>query len=191
VEQILMRFPVPWYAVARILGLRASPVFVRRNLPLLENALVAERIYTIPAMIAAIATAGIENSTFAPGKQRGSPKYLANYDHRTDFGNTQPGDGSRFRGRGFIQLRGRRRYQEYGELLQLPLVTEPDLALEPENAARILALHFRKEGLAHAADAGAWDLVRKGVSPTMARYADFMKIVDQLLALALANVSRP
>jgi len=60
---------------------------------------------------------------------------------RRALGNTEPGDGHAFRGRGFIQLTGRRNYQAYGGALGLDLVNHPDLASQPEHAARI-AIHY-------------------------------------------------
>jgi len=39
------------------------------------------------------------------------------YEGRTDIGNTQPGDGPRFRGAGFIQLTGRYNYQRFADFM--------------------------------------------------------------------------
>jgi predicted chitinase len=61
------------------------------------------------------------------------------YEHRRDLGNTQPGDGPRFKGRGLIQLTGRANYGEYGraiqketEVLEHPevLATDPELCVD-------------------------------------------------------------
>lgn len=54
------------------------------------------------------------------------------------LGNTFPGDGAKFAGRGLVQLTGRTNYARAGAYLGLDLIAQPDLALEPANAARIL-----------------------------------------------------
>lgn len=56
------------------------------------------------------------------------------------LGNIEPGDGVRFRGRGYVQLTGRRNYEFMGARLNIDLANEPDLALDRAIAARILRL---------------------------------------------------
>ena len=55
-----------------------------------------------------------------------------------EIGNTQPGDGAKFHGRGYVQLTGRALYQRAGNKIGVDLVDNPDLALDPANAARIM-----------------------------------------------------
>jgi predicted chitinase len=54
-----------------------------------------------------------------------------------DYGNTQPGDGMKYRGRGFIGITFKTNYEKYGKLLGIDLVGNPDLANDPKIAARI------------------------------------------------------
>lgn len=63
------------------------------------------------------------------------------YDFRSDLGNNGVGEGARFKGRGFIQLTGRFNYEKYDKQLGLDgrLLSVPDLANDPDVAARILA----------------------------------------------------
>ena len=62
------------------------------------------------------------------------------YENRVDLGNTRPGDGPRYRGRGYVPLVGRTGYAQWARYLDLPLVEQPELAAEPAVAAQILVL---------------------------------------------------
>tara|TARA_R110002153_G_scaffold208805_3_gene361337 strand:+ start:674 stop:2509 length:1836 start_codon:yes stop_codon:yes gene_type:complete len=49
--------------------------------------------------------------------------------HRSDgykMGNTEEGDGSKYRGRGIIQLTGKNNYKKYGDMIGVDLVNNPD-----------------------------------------------------------------
>lgn len=46
-------------------------------------------------------------------------------------------------GRGFVQITWKNNYDKYGKILGLPLVTNPDLALDPKNALFILVHGFK------------------------------------------------
>lgn len=74
------------------------------------------------------------------------------YEGRKDLGNTQPGDGKRFKGRGPIQLTGRANYTKYGKLLGVDLVGNPKLAASPEIGFRIAGLYWKMRGLSELAD---------------------------------------
>ncbi len=78
----------------------------------------------------------------------------AAYEGRADLGNTQPGDGVRYKGRGYIQVTGRYNYTEAGNALGLDLVNNPQLAAQPENAARIAAWYWTSRDINTAADSG-------------------------------------
>jgi predicted chitinase len=74
------------------------------------------------------------------------------YEGRADLGNTQPGDGYRFRGRGPIQLTGRANYTTFGDLLGVDFVSDPDLAAQPRYAFLTAALYWKRKGLNELAD---------------------------------------
>lgn len=64
---------------------------------------------------------------------------------RKDLGNTQPGDGWKYRGRGFNQLTGRANYTNEGKAIGIDLVNNPDLLDTPQVAAKALAHFFRSQ----------------------------------------------
>jgi len=56
------------------------------------------------------------------------------YEGRTDLGNTQPGDGVFFKGRGLIQVTGRNNYKKYGDYVGIDFISEPTKLAEPKYA---------------------------------------------------------
>jgi len=53
------------------------------------------------------------------------------YEGRADLGNTRPGDGRRFKGRGRIQITGRVNYERIAKALDIDCVSNPDLLAQP------------------------------------------------------------
>ena len=92
----------------------------------------------------ALATAYHETAhTMLPIKEYGSNAYLSKYDTgrlAAALGNTPQadGDGQLYAGRGYVQLTGRANYAKAERLLGLPLLKNPDLAMKPDVAAKIL-----------------------------------------------------
>ncbi|GJD50873.1 hypothetical protein OPKNFCMD_3621 [Methylobacterium crusticola] len=64
------------------------------------------------------------------------------YEGRADLGNTQPGDGPRYKGRGLLQLTGRANYRAFGTLLHLDLEGQPGLAADPPVSLRIACAYW-------------------------------------------------
>ena len=69
-----------------------------------------------------------------PISEYGSPPYFAKYDAGTTLGkalgNTIPGDGYRYRGRGYVQLTGRANYAKAGAKIGVDLIKHPELAMD-------------------------------------------------------------
>jgi putative chitinase len=85
-------------------------------------------------------------STMKPVKEYGGVAYLTRqYDiegRRPDvarqMGNVNPGDGVRYCGRGYVQLTWHDNYLKIGREIGVDLVTNPDLAMDPHVAARVM-----------------------------------------------------
>lgn len=76
------------------------------------------------------------------------------YEGRADLGNTEPGDGFKFRGRGLLQTTGRANYRSTSEALGVDFEGRPELLATAEYAARSAAWFWKNRGLNELADAG-------------------------------------
>ena len=77
------------------------------------------------------------------------------YEGRADLGNSRPGDGKRFKGRGLIQLTGRFNYKKYGEARDKDYTTEANarlLATDPDTAVDVSCWFWVENGLNKFAD---------------------------------------
>lgn len=66
----------------------------------------------------------------------GNPEGLANSVYGGRMGNTNPGDGWKYRGRGLMQTTGREAYAKYGKRCGVPFESDPDLVLSAEHALK-------------------------------------------------------
>lgn len=61
------------------------------------------------------------------------------YEGRSDLGNTNAGDGVKFKGRGLIQVTGRFNYENIKKYFGWDVVSNPELLQEPEKATEVSA----------------------------------------------------
>ncbi len=141
----LSRFTV---AIVRAMFPATKAAPIQTNLPHVLAGLGALGLDDIPMGLMALATIRAETEGFTPIDE-GRSRFNTNlqpfdrYDPGTSvarvLGNTQPGDGARFKGRGYVQLTGRGNYTRIGKQLGLDLVGHPELANDPASAGMILA----------------------------------------------------
>lgn len=75
------------------------------------------------------------------------------YEGRADLGNTEPGDGKRYKGRGPIQLTGRANYRAFGRRIGIDLERHPQLAAIPSIGLHLALEYWKDRGLNALADA--------------------------------------
>jgi predicted chitinase len=147
----------------------------------IEKALYEQGILSRNTLIGALATVRVEvGKKYLPIPEIASGEA---YEGRASLGNTQPGDGKRYKGRGYIQLTGRSNYTNYGKVLGIDLVNVPELALEVETSARIFALYFKDRACNIACNNGDWALVRKKVNGGSNGLSEFLKVVNQFISV--------
>lgn len=86
----------------------------------------------------------------------GKPELIANlvYCSRMGNGPSESGEGWKYRGRGLKQLTGKDNYTRCGHALNVDLVSNPDLLLEPMAAARSAGWFWKANNLSTFADSG-------------------------------------
>lgn len=146
---------------------------IRKHLPSVLAGLQEFGLTDRDMVLMALATIRAETAGFEPISEYKS-KYntapggepYALYDNRRALGNIAPGDGARFKGRGFIQLTGRDNYRRIGAKLGVDLLNTPEMANDSQTAGRILACFLKaKEAKIRAAlDQGDLAAARKLVN---------------------------
>jgi peptidoglycan hydrolase-like protein with peptidoglycan-binding domain len=177
--------------IASILG--AQPAVVAANWPLLEQELERRGLGSPACTIAALATIGTEvGGAFSPINEFGNAAYFRRlYEGNADLGNTQPGDGVRYHGRGYIQLTGRANYRAYGKAIGVPLESQPELALKPDVAAALFATYFKDHAIEQSATKGDWEAVRKKVNGGLHGWDRFIDLVRKLQAASGGDPGLP
>lgn len=109
------------------------------------------------------------------------------YEGRRDLGNSEKGDGPRFRGRGLIQITGRANYRAcslalYGDER---LLKNPELLEAPEAAALSAAWFWSSNNLNDLADHGNFDAITRRINGGTAGAAErlaFFRAAERVFA---------
>jgi putative chitinase len=100
------------------------------------------------------------------GAYANNPEKIANkvYAGRMGNGDEESGDGWKYHGRGLIQLTGRDNYSNCGSSLNLDLLGNPNLLLEPKYATLSAGYFWNKKGLNALADSKDYDTMTKRIN---------------------------
>ncbi len=115
-----------------------------------------------------------------------SKKYDPKYAPSTAkiLGNKNVGDGAKYHGRGYIQLTGRDNYRMAGDALKLPLLQQPEMASNPEVAAKIAVWYWNSRVKPFVTNFKDTSQVTKKINPALKglkdrqeNYLDYAKFV--------------
>lgn len=119
------------------------------------------------------------------GHESGSLRYTQEiasgeaYEGRADLGNTEDGDGVRFKGHGFIQLTGRANHQKYADDKGMSLDEVLAYLQTDEGAADVAGWFWFTRGLSELADRGNFLLVTKRINGGTNGYADRLAFYER------------
>ena len=153
--------------------------------PVHNAAMVRYQIIGSKRVAAFIAQIGHESGQLKYVKEIWGPTAAqARYEGRKDLGNTVTGDGSKYRGRGLIQITGRANYMACREALGIDLIKQPELLEKPQHACMSAAWFWASRGLNTLADAGRFDQItqringgQNGAEDRQALYARALKVL--------------
>jgi putative chitinase len=101
------------------------------------------------------------------------------YEGREDLGNTVPGDGRKYSGRGLIQITGRANYGRCGEALGLDLISHPELLELPQHAAMSAAWFWKQKGLNDLADRDQFNTITRRINGGLNGLADRLALWEK------------
>ncbi|QRN97885.1 LysM peptidoglycan-binding domain-containing protein [Archangium violaceum] len=158
-----------------------SQAKAEQYLPHLNKAMAEAGINTPKRQAAFLAQLAHESGEFRYMEEIASG---AAYEGRKDLGNTEPGDGKRFKGRGPIQLTGRANYRAAGKALGIDLENNPTRAADPDVGFRTAAWFWNSRNLNTYADAGNFREVTRringGYNGLASREAYYNRALDVL-----------
>lgn len=105
----------------------------------------------------------------------------AAYEGRKDLGNTQAGDGKRYRGRGLIQITGRVNYTQLMMALDIDCVEHPEVVETPGNACRSAAWWWNNRKLNELADKKEFVRITKIINGGTNGLADRQQFYERAL----------
>lgn len=130
-------------------------------LPYLNDAMDEGEINTPRRRAAFLAQLAHESGEFRYFEELASGR---RYERRKDLGNTHPGDGVRYKGRGPIQITGRANYRAAGEALKLDLENNPTRAADPDVGFRTAVWFWSTHKLNKYADKGDFDTITRRIN---------------------------
>lgn len=103
---------------------------------------------------------------------------LAEKTYAGRLGNTQAGDGSKFLGRGLIQITGKYNYKAFGNFCNQDFISNPDLLLEPRLAVLSAFWFWEKSKCNIYADSDSSEAIRQTTKLINGGYGNLKERTD-------------
>ncbi len=156
----------------RSIAVHADDKKIEVYTPLLNQYMHEYKICGAEREAAFLATIIHESGSFQYTRELASGRA---YEGRKDLGNVIAGDGVRFKGRGLIQITGRRNYEQISNEFGIDFVKNPHLLEEPEWAVKSACWWWQDKGLNEIADKGDFRKVTRIVNGGLTGWAERSK----------------
>jgi Ricin-type beta-trefoil lectin domain len=93
-----------------------------------------------------LGTAYYETASLTTLVEGGDRDYFNYLEGRLDLGNTLPGDGYKYRGRGYTMLTGKANYQSFKDITGYDIINNPDILISDENLSAFIIVSGMKNG---------------------------------------------
>ena len=186
----------------------STPQLAAMYLPYFNAVLDKYGINTQPRILAFLSQVGSESGGLKYAEEIASG---AAYEGRSDLGNTSPGDGMKYKGRGMLEITGRANYGNVSNALGVDFVNNPQLLASPQYAVESAAWWWNNAGLNDIADtmdvslpltdpanANAFNAITKkinggynGLADRQSRWMSGQGVVSQLQEIAQVVQANP
>ena len=161
-----------WASVMRAVSPRAKTSVVAELAPHFDQMFEHYAIQPGEEQAEFIAQSAHETAGFTTLVEFGPKDYFKRYDGRKDLGNTKPGWGWLYRGRGIFQLTGFFNYRKFGPRVGVDLVKFPDKAAEGFYAAALACIYWCDRSIGQYARAGDVKTVTKKINGGLNGFRD-------------------
>lgn len=140
-------------------------------------------------LVALMAQAAQETGRFTDLDENGDTEYFKMYDPKfapekaEELGNDQPGDGEKYKGRGFLHITGKYNYAAAGKAFGMPFVEKPELLEDPEIAAKTSVWFWLNRVRPNVTDFNNVRSVTKKINPGLHALSDRRKFFKDYMEL--------
>ena len=159
---------------------QATTSNIELYLPYINDLLPKFGIDNNTRLAAFLAQVGHESGQLKYNKEIWGPTAAQKgYEGRKGLGNVIAGDGTKFKGRGLIQVTGRANYSSFAQANGVDCVNHPELLEQPEYAVMTACWFWQSKKLNQFADSGDFKTLTKRINGGLNGYDDRLAIWER------------